>query len=445
MKTDLSLSDLKPNPENPRTITDDGLKRLAKSLKKNGDMSGIVFNRRTGTLSGGHQRVKVLPQDAKINITKKLDKPNEQGTVAEGEIVVFGESFKYREVDWSKSREKAANLAANKMGGVFNEEMVAKWLHELKLENYDMEETGFSDDEILKAIKSKTEPGCDENEVPEPPKVPKSKSWQIYQLGPHRLMCGDSTDKEAVAKLMDGKKANLVITDPPYNVAVNDSSRGEKYDNSHPRNRRKDNMTIQNDKMSDQDFLAFLKKVFTNYHEILDDGGGIYVFYSDSMTIPFMTTFAEAGFHFAQNCIWNKQQFVMTRKDYHYKHEPILYGWKLGKSHLWNADRKQSSVWDFDRPFKSELHPTMKPIELVEYPLKNSSVDGGLVVDLFGGSGSTLIACEKNNRKCFMMELDPKFVDVIIERWEKYTGQKAKLLTPETKTVKAKHSADDKN
>jgi DNA modification methylase len=146
------------------------------------------------------------------------------------------------------------------------------------------------------------------------------------------------------------------------------------------------------------------------------------------MTIPFMTTFQEAGFHFAQNCIWNKQQFVMTRKDYHYKHEPVMYGWKKGAAHSWQADRKQSSVWNFDRPFKNELHPTMKPIELLEYPLKNSSAVGSNVLDLFGGSGSTLIACEKTNRKCFMMELDPHYCDVILSRWEKYTGKNAALF-----------------
>lgn len=136
----------------------------------------------------------------------------------------------------------------------------------------------------------------------------------------------------------------------------------------------------------------------------------------------------EAGFHFAQNCIWNKQQFVMTRKDYHYKHEPVMYGWKKGQAHSWRGDRKQSSVWNFDRPFKNELHPTMKPINLLEYPVQNSSSIGSLVLDLFGGSGSTLIACEKTNRKCFMMEVDPHYCDVIIERWEKYSGQAATLM-----------------
>lgn len=270
---------------------------------------------------------------------------------------------------------------------------------------------------------STPEPGCDEDDVPD--KVePKSKLGDIYQMGNHRLMCGDSTSLQDVKFLMNGETVNLVLTDPPYNVAVND----EQEESLKARNRRKDGLKIANDKMSDDDFDQFLLAVFTNYFSVMKDGASIYVFYADSMTIPFISNFIKAGFHFAQNCIWAKQQFVMTRKDYHYKHEPVMYGWKKGAAHEWYTDRKQSSVWNFDRPFRNELHPTMKPIELIEYPLKNSSDNNGIVLDLFGGSGSTLIACEKTNRKCFMMELDPHYVDVIVARWEKYTGKKAELI-----------------
>ena len=169
--------------------------------------------------------------------------------------------------------------------------------------------------------------------------------------------------------------------------------------------------------MTASEFPIFLEKIFTRYYETMKEGASIYVFYADSETINFMTKFMEAGFHFAQNCIWNKQQFVMTRKDYHYKHEPCLYGWKLGKAHNWYTDRKQSSVWDFDRPFKNELHPTMKPIDLIKYPIENSSKKGDVVLDLFGGSGSTLIAADILNRKSYLMELDPRYVDVIVKRY----------------------------
>jgi len=240
----------------------------------------------------------------------------------------------------------------------------------------------------------------------------------------HRLMCGDSTDLNTVSILMNNQFADLVITDPPYNVAVNDESESSLK----ARKRRSDGLKIANDKMSEGDFESFLSNIFKNYYQVMRDGASIYVFYADSMTIPFLSKFIESGFHFAQNCIWNKQQFVLTRKDYHYKHEPVIYGWKKGVSHSWFSDRKQSSVWAFDRPFKNELHPTMKPIDLICYPLENSTVQKNLVLDLFGGSGSTLIACEKLNRKCYCMELDPKYCDIIIARWEKFTGKKAELL-----------------
>lgn len=266
-----------------------------------------------------------------------------------------------------------------------------------------------------------------DDEVPEPLKD-RVKSGDIWALGDHRLMCGSALLIDDVEKLMDGKKADLILTDPPYNVGVNEEDDRRIGDGRNaaksPRNRRKDGMTIQNDKMDEKEFEDFLRTTFSNYFAIARDACPIYVFYADSMCVPFVKTFGEAGFHFAQNCIWNKQQIVMTRKDFHYKHEPIIYGWRKGAKHPWYSDRKQSSVWDFDRPFKSELHPTMKPINLLEYPLACSSRSGDLVVDLFGGSGSTLIAAQKTGRRCYTMELDPKFASVILERWEKFTGEK---------------------
>lgn len=356
-------------------------------------------------LLNGHQRLRTLklmreegydiPKDIPANIITAKDKK-------EAKRKVLSLASQYGEVTDDGLFEFAteAELTFDELKAAFN-------FPEVNWDKYEkMHETDPQKDQI-------------EDEVPETPKDPISKLGDLYELGEHRLLCGDSTDKATVEMLMDGAKADMVLTDPPYNVAVNDESE----ESLKARNRRSDGLKIANDKMSEDDFNSFLLKVFTNYHLHMEDGAPIYVFYADSMTIPFMSKFIEAGFHFAQNCIWNKQQFVMTRKDYHYKHEPVLYGWKLGKAHPWHTDRKQSSVWNFDRPFKNELHPTMKPIELLEYAVHNSSKSGSLVLDLFGGSGSTLIACEKTKRKCFMMELDPHYMDVIVSRWCKYTGQ----------------------
>lgn len=435
----MKISDLAPNPKNPRKITPEKLNQLKKALLKFGDLSGVVFNRRTKQLVGGHQRIKNFDLESPVTILKKYPKPTKTGTVAEGYILLQGEKFTYREVWWDVHTEKAANIAANKGGGEWDKGLLGDWLKELSSfdVNFDLSLTMFDEDELSEFkgvvvesyVRNSPQTGVDEDKVPE--KVPpRAKLGQIFELGRHRLMCGDATVFDSVMALTIGEQVDLVITDPPYNVGVNDESE----ESLEARNRRSDGLKIANDKMSDQDFKKFLSSVFTNYFKTMNDGASIYVFYADSMTLPFLTTFQESGFHFAQNCIWNKQQFVMTRKDYHYKHEPILYGWKKGKSHSWYTDRKQSSVWDFDRPFRSELHPTMKPIQLIEYALLNSSAKDSVVLDLFGGSGSTLIACEKNNRKCFSMELDPHYCDIIIERWEEYTGQKAKLISQTKKS-----------
>lgn len=249
------------------------------------------------------------------------------------------------------------------------------------------------------------------------------KSGDIIEIGPHRILCGDSVNMDDVKKLMGGEKADAVVTDPPYNVAVNNETK----ESMKVRNRRQDGQTIQNDKMSDSDFKVFLSKVFSAYHSILKKGGPIYVFYADVETINFISEFIRAGFHFAQNCIWNKHRISLTRKDYHSKHEPIIYGWKKGASHSWNADRKQTSVWDFDRPGSSKEHPTMKPIPLIKYPIRNSTKINDIVVDLFLGSGSTMVASEEIKRKCYGMEIDPRYVHVSIVRM---------LLSNEKLTVK---------
>lgn len=243
-----------------------------------------------------------------------------------------------------------------------------------------------------------------------------SELGKVYQLGEHRLMCGDSTDTGSVAILMDGQKADLLLTDPPYNVEIVGGSHGESIESR----LKKGALTIQNDKMSDGDFSDFLHKVFTAANIGMKEGACFYVWYASREVINFQSSLNDSGLEVKQELIWNKNSLVMGRQDYQWKHEPCLYGWKEGRSHKWYGDRKQTTVIDFDRPSKSEDHPTMKPVELFAYQINNSTKSEDAVLDLFGGSGTTLIACEQLGRKCYMMELDPKYCDVIRKRYWKF-------------------------
>ena len=241
------------------------------------------------------------------------------------------------------------------------------------------------------------------------PDEPKSKKGDIYILGNHRLMCGDSTNKDDVRKLMNGNQCDMIFTDPPYNVNYEGGT----------------GMKIQNDNMLDATFYDFLFSAFDNMFENTKRGGAIYVCHSDTEGLNFRNAFKNAGYKLAECLIWVKSALVMGRQDYHWRHEPILYGWKEGAAHYFIDDRTQDTVWEFKKPKKNALHPTMKPLELCAKAIYNSSRSGDIILDLFGGSGSTLIACEQLNRNCYMMELDEKYVDVIIDRWEKFTGRKA--------------------
>lgn len=244
-----------------------------------------------------------------------------------------------------------------------------------------------------------------ENQAPELSEKPRVQQWDIYQLWDHRLVVWDATNLEAVEILMEDQKADLIITDPPYNVNYEGST----------------GMKIQNDDMSKESFYQFLYDVFTNMYTVQADGASIYVFHADTEWENFRKAFTSAGFKLAQCLIWVKNALVMGRQDYHWKHEPILYGWKPTAWHNWYTDRSQTTVWNFDKPLKNDLHPTMKPIDIISYPIQNSSKKWDRVLDLFWWSWSTLIACEKTNRLCYMMELDEKYAQVIIERYYAYT------------------------
>lgn len=249
-----------------------------------------------------------------------------------------------------------------------------------------------------------------EDEVPEEVET-KCKTGDIWQLGEHRLMCGDSTVITDVEKLMNGEKADLLLTDPPYNV---------NYEGGN-------GLKIENDNMGDEKFKEFLKEAFTCANIVMKEGASFYIWHADSEGYNFRSACKEVGLQVRQCLIWNKNALVMGRQDYQWKHEPCLYGWKEGAAHTWLSDRKQTTVLEFDRPTRSLEHPTMKPVALFAYEIQNSANKGGLVLDLFGGSGTTIIACEQLNRKCYTMELDPHYCDVIITRWEKLTGKEAKL------------------
>jgi DNA modification methylase len=301
--------------------------------------------------------------------------------------------------DWDMDTAKAYALADNRTAELaeWDESELAKQLLELQDADWDIRELGF---EIPKL--TDIEPS-DEDEIPEPPVEPKTKLGDIYQLGRHRLMCGDSTNKTSVELLMSGAKADMVFTDPPYGV---------------------DYKGIHND--SREGLEDLLRSVFANYVKVSVNGASIYVFHSDRSADIFHKVFREF-FHFSSMIIWFKNSLTLSQTDYQSQHEPCLYGWVDNGTHNFYGDRKQVSVWQFQKE-RVDGHTTPKPVELVKNALNNSSKQNQSVIDLFGGSGSTLIACEQTNRTCYMMELDPKYCDVIVTRWENLTKQKAELL-----------------
>ena len=297
---------------------------------------------------------------------------------------------------------KSLRLADNKL----NESSWDMELVNIELEELDdelKELTGFEPIENLEA----QEDDFDTT----PPVEPKSKAGDIYELGEHRILCGSATKIDDVERLMEGEMADLIVTDPPYNVAYTGKT--------------KDALKIDNDSMDDGDFRQFLLDAFVSMFSVMKDGGAFYVFHADSEGLNFRSKLTEAGFMIKQCCIWVKNSLVMGRQDYQWQHEPCLYGWKPGESHNWFSDRKQTTVWNFNRPQKNTEHPTMKPIELIAYPISNSSKKGDIVLDLFSGSFSTMIACEQLRRKFRGTEIDPRYIDVGINRWVKLTGQEA--------------------
>ena len=381
-----NVKDLLPADYNPRKDLKPGdpeYEKLKRSIEQFGYVEPVIWNEKTGRVVGGHQRLKVLTD---MGIT-------------EVDVVV---------VDMDTEKEKALNIALNKISGEWDTEKLALVIADLQGTDFDVSLTGFDPKELEDLFRDDVKGGVKEDDFDVEAELKKptfSKAGDLWMLGEHRLFCGDSTKPETFDLLMNGKKANLVVTDPPYNVDYKGSA-GK----------------IKNDSMAEDQFEQFLLAAYQQMEAAMADDASIYVFHSDSHGLAFRKAFEEAGFYLSGCCIWKKQSLVLGRSPYQWQHEPCLYGWKKKGKHQWYTGRKESTIWEFDKPKKNKDHPTMKPIALVSYPIMNSTMTGCLVLDPFGGSGSTLIACEQTGRVCYTVELDEKFCDVIVRRYIEQVG-----------------------
>jgi len=381
-----NVKDLLPADYNPRKDLKPGdpeYEKLKRSIEQFGYVEPVIWNEKTGRVVGGHQRLKVLTD---MGIT-------------EVDVVV---------VDMDTEKEKALNIALNKISGEWDTEKLALVIADLQGTDFDVSLTGFDPEELEDLFRDDVKGGVKEDDFDVEAELKKptfSKAGDLWLLGEHRLFCGDSTKPETFDLLMNGKKANLVVTDPPYNVDYKGSA-GK----------------IKNDSMAEDQFEQFLLDAYQQMEAAMADDASIYVFHSDSHGLAFRKAFEEAGFYLSGCCIWKKQSLVLGRSPYQWQHEPVLFGWKKKGKHQWYTGRKESTIWEFDKPKKNKDHPTMKPIALVSYPIMNSTMTGCLVLDPFGGSGSTLIACEQTGRICYTVELDEKFCDVIVRRYIEQVG-----------------------
>lgn len=373
------IEDLKGYDKNPRKFTKKGLKDLKASLENLGDANIITINA-DNTVLGGHARLTVMKQLGYTEVDVKV--PNRQ--LDEQEV---------KEIVIRLNANTADEWDLDKLQADFDLNDLTEW--GLDVEFPELDEQEVKEIDVPEEVETRCKPG------------------DIWKLGNHRLMCGNSTILADVEKLMNGQKADLLLTDPPYNVNYEGKT--------------KDKLKIENDKMEDGNFREFLKDAFAIADAVMKSGAVFYIWHADIEGYNFRGACKDVGWQVRQCLIWNKNTMVMGRQDYHWKHEPCLYGWKDGASHLWASDRKQTTVIDFNKPSRNGEHPTMKPVGLFDYQIKNNTKGGDIVLDLFGGSGTTIIACEQNKRIGYSMELDPKYCDVIIQRWENLTGKQAEL------------------
>lgn len=388
---EVAIKDLKPYDKNPRK-NDGAVDAVAESIDQCGYITPIVCD----------ENLLILAGETRLKALKKR-------RVKRAEVLQV--------TGLTEEQKKKYRLLDNKVGEI------AEWdidLLEDELSDIDFGDYDFGFDELLALAEDSTVTATSsavEDDYDAPlPETTTVKRGDIYQLGRHRLMCGDSTSKADMALLMDGNRADLLLTDPPYNVNYTGGT--------------SDHLTIQNDNMEDAAFRKFLIDAFSAADAVMRPGAAFYIWHADSEGLNFRGACHDVGWPVRQCLIWNKNSLVMGRQDYQWKHEPCLYGWKSGAAHTWESDRKQTTVIDFDKPLRSDIHPTMKPVGLFDYEIQNSTRPGDIVLDAFGGSGTTIIACEQNQRRGFVMELDERYVQAIINRWEEFTGDKAVLLTP---------------
>ena len=382
----IKIEKLNPAEYNPRKDLKPGdpeYEKLKNSILTFGYVEPVLWNKRTGNIIGGHQRYKVLVELGE----KEID------------CVV---------VDMDSENEKALNIALNKVSGDWDKDKLMLLIEDLQGVDFDISLTGFDPAELDDLFKDSLKDNIKEDDfdVEEELKKPAiSKLGDLWLLGEHRLICGDSTNPKTYEDLMDGKLANLTITDPPYNVNY-EGAAGK----------------IKNDNMGNQAFYDFLLASFQGMETVMAKDASIYVFHADTEGLNFRKAFSDAGFYLSGTCIWKKQSLVLGRSPYQWQHEPVLFGWKKKGKHNWYSDRKQTTIWEFEKPKKNKDHPTMKPVALVAYPILNSSLTNCIILDPFGGSGSTLIACEQTDRICHMIELDEKYTDVIVKRYIEQVG-----------------------
>lgn len=377
------INDLIPYIRNARTHSESQIAQIAASIKEFGFLSPILIAE-DNTILAGHGR---LAAARKLGL-------KQVPCVKESHL--------------TETQRRAYIIADNKLSlnAGWDDEMLAIELSELQGADFELDLLGFDESELSSIFEEDKEIKDDDFDVEKELEKPTfSKTGDIWTLGRHRLICGDSTKEETYKSLMEDKKANLVVTDPPYNVNY-EGSAGK----------------IKNDNMNTDKFYNFLLDAFSNMEKVMADDASIYVFHADTEGLNFRKAFNDAGFYLSGCCIWKKPSLVLGRSPYQWQHEPCLYGWKKKGKHQWYSGRKETTIWEFEKPKKNADHPTMKPIALLAYPITNSSMSNTLILDPFGGSGSTLIACEQTDRSCYTIELNEKFCDVIVKRYIEQVG-----------------------
>ena len=382
----VDINKLVPYANNARTHNKEQLLKLRSSLREFGFVNPVIIDREYNVLAG-HGRIMAAKEEGIAEVP-----------------CVYADHL-------TEAQKKAYILADNRMAldAGWDEELLSVEMQELQELGFDLSMTGFDEKELTDLLGVDADGEAKEDDFDLSAALEKAAFVQrgdIWTVGRHKLMCGDATSAEDVSALMGDTKANLILTDPPYGVLFKSAS----------------GLTIQNDSMKNEEFYTFLLSSFQRMAEHLEKGGSAYVFHADTEGLNFRKAFIEAGFHLAGCCIWVKDSLVLGRSDYQWQHEPVLYGFMQNGKHHWYSDRKQTTIWHFDKPKRNANHPTSKPLDLLGYPIGNSTQENGVVMDTFGGSGSTLMACEQMNRICCMMELDEKYASVILRRYVEDTG-----------------------